>query len=111
MSARARVYVCVRACVWCERAQEFTPRPIIFFYTQENEPYLLGIATAIAVAGNPPAWGAQGLYGYLACRFAHAALFLFDFPKEILPFQLAIRATPYLISVFTMFALAGSRFS
>jgi hypothetical protein len=54
-------------------------------------------------------WGASALYLYAASRFVHAALFLFDFPQAILPVQALIRATPYLVGVFTMFSLAGSQ--
>mmetsp|Transcript_34993 Transcript_34993/g.91908 ORF Transcript_34993/g.91908 Transcript_34993/m.91908 type:complete len:111 (-) Transcript_34993:286-618(-) len=76
---------------------------------KENEPWFLGVATAIAVAGTAPVWGASALYLYAASRFAHAALFLIDFPQPILPMQVLIRATPYLVGVFTMFSLAGSQ--
>ena len=34
---------------------------------------------------------------------------LIDFPEEFLPWQVLIRATPYLVGVFTMFRLAGSQ--
>ena len=78
---------------------------------KENEPFFMGIATAIAIAGNPPAWGASALYLYCACRFVQSVLFLVEFPKSALPYQVLIRATPYLIGVFTMFRLAASRFS
>jgi uncharacterized MAPEG superfamily protein len=76
---------------------------------KENEPFFLGAATAIAVAGTAPAWGATALYGYCACRFLHMGLFLAEFPKELMPYQVMIRATPYLCHVFTMFALAKSQ--
>lgn len=76
---------------------------------KENEPFFLGIATAVAIAGNAPAWGASALYLYCASRFAHAVLFLVDFPEVVLPYQVFIRATPYLVGVFTMFSLAGTR--
>lgn len=78
---------------------------------KENEPFFMGIATAIAVAGNPPTWGASALYLYCGARLGHAALFLYDFPESILPYQVLVRATPYLVGVFTMFRLAASRFS
>lgn len=76
---------------------------------KENEPFFLGVATAIAVAGNPPAWGANALYLYCASRFGHAILFFVDWPEALLPYQVLVRATPYLIGVFTMFRLAGNR--
>ena len=76
---------------------------------KENEPWFLGLATAIAVAGTAPTWGATALYTYTASRFAHGILFLFDFPEQLLPYQVLIRATPYLIGVFTMFSLSGSQ--
>ena len=78
---------------------------------KENEPFFMGIATAIAVAGNPPTWGASALYLYCGARLGHAVLFLYDFPESILPYQVLVRATPYLVGVFTMFRLAASRFS
>lgn len=73
----------------------------------ENEPYFLALVGAIAIAGNPPAWGAQAIYNYGACRFLHLAIFMLDFPSFLMPFKTLIRATPYLVSVFTMFALAA----
>lgn len=76
---------------------------------KENEPWFLGLAGAIAVAGSAPAWGAGALYVYCAGRLAHGALFLFDFPEALLPWQVLVRATPYLVSVFTMFRLAASQ--
>ena len=76
---------------------------------KENEPWFLGVATAIAITGSPPAWGASALYVYCASRFAHAAFFLYDFPEALLPYQVLIRATPYLIGVFTMFRLGASQ--
>lgn len=76
---------------------------------KENEPFFLSAATALAVAGNPPAWGASALYVYCASRFAHAALFIAEFPDALLPYQVLVRAMPYLVGVFTMFRLAGSQ--
>ena len=75
---------------------------------KENEPFFLALATAVAIVGNPPAWGASALYLYCASRFAHAVLFVAEFPKELLPYQVLIRAMPYLAGVFTMFTLAGT---
>jgi len=75
---------------------------------KENEPFFLAVATAIAVGGSPPAWGATGLYTYCAGRFAHMFLFAFEFPESLLPYQVLIRATPYLVSLFTMLGLAGT---
>ena len=75
---------------------------------KENEPWFLAVATAVALAGNPPAWGASAIYLYCASRFAHAALFVAEFPSELLPYQVLIRAMPYLAGVFTMFRLAGT---
>ena len=76
---------------------------------KENEPFFLGVATAIALAGNPPAWGASALYLYGGTRFLLHALFLVEFPEALMPYQVLLRATPYLIGVFTMFRLAGTR--
>ena len=76
---------------------------------KENEPWFLALATTVAVAGTAPSWGATAIYTYVAARFGHMILFLIDFPESLLPYQVLIRATPYLIGVFTMFSLAGSQ--
>lgn len=76
---------------------------------KENEPWFLAIATAIAIGGNPPAWGASALYIYCASRFAHAVLFVAEFPKSVIGFQVLIRAVPYLVGVFTMFGLSATQ--
>ena len=78
---------------------------------KENEPFFLGLATAVAIAGHPPAWGASALYLYCGMRLVHSAVFLVEFPDVLLPYQVLCRATPYLIGVFTMFRLAASTFS
>eukprot|EP00316_Scyphosphaera_apsteinii_P021352 CAMPEP_0119300142 /NCGR_PEP_ID=MMETSP1333-20130426/2136_1 /TAXON_ID=418940 /ORGANISM="Scyphosphaera apsteinii, Strain RCC1455" /LENGTH=173 /DNA_ID=CAMNT_0007301811 /DNA_START=40 /DNA_END=562 /DNA_ORIENTATION=+ len=75
---------------------------------KENEPFFIGVAAAVAIAGSPPAWGATALYTYCAARFAHAFVFLMDFPDFLLPYKIVFRATPYLVGVFSMFALAAT---
>ena len=76
---------------------------------KENEPFFLAAASAVAIAGTAPSWGASALYLYCASRFAHAVLFIAEFPQALLPYQVLIRAMPYLVGVFTMFRLAGSQ--
>jgi len=75
---------------------------------KENEPFFLAVATAIAVGGNPPAWGATALYTYCASRCVHMFMYINEFPESLLPYQVFIRATPYLVGLFTMFGLAGT---
>lgn len=75
---------------------------------KENEPFFLALATAVALAGKPPVWGVDMLYLYCACRFVHALVYLVDFPEALMPFQVMVRATPYLASMFAMFRLAAS---
>ena len=74
---------------------------------KENEPWFLAVATAVALAS----WPFLGRFchlPYCASRFAHAALFVAEFPKELLPYQVLMRAMRYLTGVFTMFRLAGT---
>ena len=76
---------------------------------KENEPWFLAIAGAIGLAGTAPTWGATALYTYVAARLGHMVLFLCEFPEALLPIQVLIRATPYLVGVFTMFGLSASQ--
>ena len=61
---------------------------------KENEPWFFAVATAVAIAGTAPSWGATALYVYTASRFLHGALFLVDFPPSMLSVQVLVRATP-----------------
>ena len=72
-----------------------------------SQPWFLGLASAMAIAGSAPSWGASALYGYCCARYIHAFIFLNEFPEPLLPYQVLIRALPYLAGVFTTFALAG----
>jgi len=95
----------------CAFGPTFTTQKLVQLVNnaKENEPFFIGLAAAVALAGNPPAWGASGLYLYGFCRYVQGLFFLVEFPDELLPYQVLIRATPYLIGVFTMFRLAGSQ--
>lgn len=42
----------------------------------ENEPFLVGLAAALAVSGSAPSWGSSALLAYTAFRIFHAISYL-----------------------------------
>ncbi|KAL1524106.1 hypothetical protein AB1Y20_019016 [Prymnesium parvum] len=74
----------------------------------ENEPFFLALGAAVAIAGNPPAWGATALYAFCIGRFAHMAIFITEVPESVKPYKAMLRAVPFLVGVFSMISLAGA---